>query len=278
MIAANIDYALIVQSCDVYFYNVGNRTGIDKIAEYAEEWLTQLGLVAVTAGMVATRLVLARLLNTVRSEVVLFAGVALIGAEYLTPVFFPGATPATATVQVTAVVLILVLLVINFLGIKTGAWAQNVLSVLKVGMIGVLAAVISFLYEVKRQSRLKQSESIMKLSPWFNISAVEMQEAIAKTCSMEFKDYDDYLAKYDGKPEQTLFKVLANYYEGMGVLVKRRLMDADVVYDFWGDIIISSWEQFEPVIKGMRKDYGDPSVLMFWESLYNDLKVKGKNL
>jgi penicillin-binding protein 2 len=26
----------IVQSCDVYFYNVGNRTGIDKIAEYAE--------------------------------------------------------------------------------------------------------------------------------------------------------------------------------------------------------------------------------------------------
>lgn len=26
----------IVQSCDVFFYNVGNRTGIDKIAEYAE--------------------------------------------------------------------------------------------------------------------------------------------------------------------------------------------------------------------------------------------------
>ncbi|MBI3693449.1 MAG: penicillin-binding protein 2 [Acidobacteria bacterium] len=26
----------IAQSCDVYFYNVGNRTGIDKIAEYAE--------------------------------------------------------------------------------------------------------------------------------------------------------------------------------------------------------------------------------------------------
>jgi penicillin-binding protein 2 len=26
----------MAQSCDVYFYNVGNRTGIDKIAEYAE--------------------------------------------------------------------------------------------------------------------------------------------------------------------------------------------------------------------------------------------------
>ena len=68
------------------------------------------------------------------------AGVALIGAEYLTPIVFPGAAPTTGTVQVTAVILILGLLVINYLGIKTGAWAQNVLSVLKVVMIGLLAA------------------------------------------------------------------------------------------------------------------------------------------
>ncbi len=69
------------------------------------------------------------------------AGVALIGAEYLTPIVFPGAAAAgSMTVQVTAVVLILVLLVINYIGIKTGAWAQNVLSILKVGMIGILAA------------------------------------------------------------------------------------------------------------------------------------------
>lgn len=68
------------------------------------------------------------------------AAVALIGAEYLTPILFPAAVPGRATVQATAVVLILVLLVINYLGIKTGAWAQNVLSLLKVGMIGLLTA------------------------------------------------------------------------------------------------------------------------------------------
>ncbi|MBE0711721.1 MAG: amino acid permease [Candidatus Aminicenantes bacterium] len=67
------------------------------------------------------------------------AAVALIGAEYLTPILFPTATPGRATVQATAVVLIVVLLVINYLGIKTGAWAQNILSILKVGMIGLLA-------------------------------------------------------------------------------------------------------------------------------------------
>ena len=143
-----------------------------------------------------------------------------------------------------------------------------------IASIGVLAAVISFLYEVRRQSRLKQSESIMKLSPWFTISAIEMQETIVKVCSMKFKDYDDYQAKYGGKPEETLFKVLGNYYEGIGVLVRRRLIDVDIVYDFWGDIIISTWEQFQPIVYGMRKDDEDPSILMFWESLYNELKLK----
>jgi hypothetical protein len=143
-----------------------------------------------------------------------------------------------------------------------------------IASVGVMAAVVSFLYEVRRQSRMKQSESIMKLSPWFNISAKEMQETVAKVCSMDFKDYDDYLAKYNGKPEQIAFKILGNYYEGMGVLVQRRLMDADVVYDFWGDMVISLWEKFLPVVNGMRRDQGDLSVLMFWESLYKELKVK----
>jgi APA family basic amino acid/polyamine antiporter len=66
--------------------------------------------------------------------------VAMIGAEYLTPILFPGVTPSRFQVQVTAAVLMLILLTINFLGIKTGAWAQNVLSLLKIGMIAVIVA------------------------------------------------------------------------------------------------------------------------------------------
>jgi APA family basic amino acid/polyamine antiporter len=68
------------------------------------------------------------------------AGVALMGAEYIAPILFPGTTPTTVTHEIGAVVIVSVLLVINYLGIKMGAWAQNVLSVLKVVMIGVLAA------------------------------------------------------------------------------------------------------------------------------------------
>lgn len=66
--------------------------------------------------------------------------VAIMGAEYLTPILFPGATPTTMTIEIAAAALVAVLLVINYLGIKTGAWAQNVLSLVKIVMIGVLVA------------------------------------------------------------------------------------------------------------------------------------------
>jgi APA family basic amino acid/polyamine antiporter len=68
------------------------------------------------------------------------AAVALIGAEYLTPIVFPGTKPTPLQIQLTAAVLMTILLTINYLGIKTGAWAQNVLSLLKIVMIAVIVA------------------------------------------------------------------------------------------------------------------------------------------
>ena len=70
------------------------------------------------------------------------AAVAMIGAEYLTPVLFPPEQRTLLATQVTAAGLAAFLIGINALGIKTGAWTQNILTVLKVAMIGVLAVEI----------------------------------------------------------------------------------------------------------------------------------------
>jgi basic amino acid/polyamine antiporter, APA family len=69
------------------------------------------------------------------------AAVSIIGAEYLVPILLPPHMQTRLGVQLTAATLILILLTINYIGIKTGAWAQNLLSLLKVGMIGMLTFV-----------------------------------------------------------------------------------------------------------------------------------------
>ena len=68
------------------------------------------------------------------------AAVAIIGAEYLVPVVGASGLGGRHGVQLTAAGLVAVLLFVNYLGIKTGARAQNLLSGLKVAMIGALAA------------------------------------------------------------------------------------------------------------------------------------------
>jgi hypothetical protein len=139
---------------------------------------------------------------------------------------------------------------------------------------GAFFAAIYYLYEIRHQSRLRQTESLLRLSPWFNVNAREMQEAINQTCSIEYKNYDDYLKRYAEKPEHTALKIIGNYFEGIGILVKRKLVEAEIVHDFWGDIILSTWEQIKPLIAEMRKDSGDRNMFVFWEYLYNEMKKR----
>lgn len=63
------------------------------------------------------------------------AGVALIGAEYITPIIFPDASNTGQIQKIIAEVIILILFFINLLGIKMGARTQNFLSILKIVMI-----------------------------------------------------------------------------------------------------------------------------------------------
>ncbi|MGB9836276.1 MAG: APC family permease [Candidatus Saccharicenans sp.] len=69
------------------------------------------------------------------------AGVALIGAEYLAPLLLPARSINSTNIMFIAVALIVFLLFLNYLGIKSGAWTQNVLSLSKIILIlGVAAA------------------------------------------------------------------------------------------------------------------------------------------
>ncbi len=68
------------------------------------------------------------------------AGVAFIGAEYLAPFVLPTAWRTPHSSLALACALMLVLLLLNYLGIRSGARTQNLLSLLKIGMIIGLAS------------------------------------------------------------------------------------------------------------------------------------------
>lgn len=62
-------------------------------------------------------------------------GVALVGAEYITPVIFPQDMQTLFCTKAVALSVILLLFILNYIGIKTGAKTQNILSAIKILMI-----------------------------------------------------------------------------------------------------------------------------------------------
>jgi hypothetical protein len=138
----------------------------------------------------------------------------------------------------------------------------------------VVVYAVYFILETRRQHKIRQTDSIIRLSPWFNMNAKDIQEAISYVCSTEYTDYKDYLKKYAGKPEQTSLKVLGNYFEGVGLLVYMKLVDMNIVYNFWGDVAESVWDDNEEVINGMRRDVGTPWTFQYWEFLVKEIKKR----
>jgi len=74
------------------------------------------------------------------------AGVALIGAEYVAPLLLPARALNPTNIMLIAAGLIVFLLILNYLGIKSGAWTQNVLSLSKIILI-LFVAVAGLLTE-----------------------------------------------------------------------------------------------------------------------------------
>jgi len=77
------------------------------------------------------------------------AGVAFIGADYLAPILLPAQDVTAHTRLVLACASMLVLLALNYRGVRMGARAQNVLSVLKIVLMAALV-ICAFVLGVHR--------------------------------------------------------------------------------------------------------------------------------
>jgi hypothetical protein len=116
---------------------------------------------------------------------------------------------------------------------------------------GVLVAATYYILQIRHQTRMRQTDLLVRLAPWLNISSSEMQQALVKIMNLEFKDYDDFVKRYGPplaeKPEQMAIVTFGNYFEAVGSLLKRKLLDLDLVWDYWGETYITLYEKLKPI-------------------------------
>lgn len=143
---------------------------------------------------------------------------------------------------------------------------------------GVLAAAIYYVLQLRHQSKVRQTDLIMRLHT--HSGSKEMIEAIHTFMNTEYGNYEEFVEKYGSviskEPVGIAFGMIVTLYEGLGILVHRKLADVDLISELFPTQVI--WKKIEPLVEGVRKQYASPSLLEWFEYLHNELQKREQTL
>jgi len=137
-----------------------------------------------------------------------------------------------------------------------------------VAAASVVAGVIYYSFQIRHQTKIRQTDLVMRL--YSTRASREFQEAWKKVMAAEFKDYQDYKKWYDWSD----FIEVGIFFEGIGILLHKRLIEIKLVDDLFSYIIKSTWEKMKQVVEAVRKYNNAPQIFEWFEYLYNEMQKK----
>jgi hypothetical protein len=122
------------------------------------------------------------------------------------------------------------------------------------------------------QLETRQAQLFMSLFDTLRSSEFRMQWHTVE--ALEWKDYDEFHDKYNPEKEPEILSAvtsLMEYFEGVGVLWKRGLIDISLVEDLLGNTLLMAWDVLEPIAKGNRLTFQRPTMWNDFEAIANEL-------
>jgi len=137
----------------------------------------------------------------------------------------------------------------------------------------VVAGVIYSSLQSREQTKTRHADFVMNVSSAYG--SEEMVKAPINVMSLEFEDVDDLAKKYgDISSENPVYvdiMMIGDYFQGIGFLVYRKMIDTDIVTDL---LPVQIWEKMKPVIYGFRKRMNQPRIFQWFEYLYDKMKKR----
>ena len=134
-----------------------------------------------------------------------------------------------------------------------------------IAAVSVAAASTFYSFQIRNQLRLRKTDLVMRLyATWDNL---EFQRAFHTIYWADFHDYDSAMATTGG--ERQLWSYVLCFYDQAGVLLRRKLIDFDLVDDLLGNSTRQIWEKVAPAVREGRERY-DPRLYEHFEYLYHE--------
>ncbi|MHA3965140.1 MAG: DUF4760 domain-containing protein [Candidatus Thorarchaeota archaeon SMTZ1-45] len=142
---------------------------------------------------------------------------------------------------------------------------------------GVIVGVVFTTLELRNLIKQRQTDLALRLYSHFG--SREFLEARRTVMDLEFKDYNDYVKKYGPFGRVEAVSQVCMFFQGMGVLLHRRLLNISLVDELFSPISIKIiWEKMKPVVDGWRKQFNEPNILEWFENLYDELQRRASTL
>jgi hypothetical protein len=141
-----------------------------------------------------------------------------------------------------------------------------------VASASVVAGVIYYLFQIRLQTKVRQTDLVIRLYTTF--ASKEMRQTWEKVRTREDLDFEAYQKKYGLSDVDEI----GWFFEGVGVLLHRKLMDITVVDDLFSSPVKISWEKLKPLALSERKQSARPQVWEWWEYLYNEMQKREQKL
>jgi hypothetical protein len=140
--------------------------------------------------------------------------------------------------------------------------------------LSVSLAAIYYALTLRRQQETRNAQFFLQL--YQNAQDQGFLQTISETIWLqEVKDFDDWWERYGPENNMEFFKrwfSMMVFFEGVGILVKRKLIDPTIVDDMMSGTILIAWEKYELINRGIRERYGYPQWQEWQEYLTGEIR------
>jgi len=137
-----------------------------------------------------------------------------------------------------------------------------------VAAAGVMVGVAFTALQLRDLVKTRQTDLVIRLYSTFG--GKEYLEAYRRVMSLNIEEYDEYLKKYGASD---IIQV-STLFEGIGVLLYRRLIDIELVDQLFSEPVGMAWEKMHPMIERSRKRFNRPRINEWFEYLAKELQRK----
>jgi hypothetical protein len=143
--------------------------------------------------------------------------------------------------------------------------------------LGLIVSILYYAMVLRNQNKTRQAQLFMQL--YQKYITKEWWADGWELFQMEWEDFDDFARKYDSIVNMDNFTkryVSWYFFDGIGLLLKKNLVDKEMIYYLMGGYgAIWNWLKFEHIIVEGRKRLHNPDHLIWFEYLANEmLKIR----